>query len=116
MGNFLYPRTISVTRPAADTGTGFVGYSGHTQAGETPVATGLICSIQERREGSGNPVGLPGDGRQPQWYVFIPRGIAANGLIQSLDIITDDLGNRYQVVAPYWDSLGYRITAMTLEP
>jgi hypothetical protein len=27
----------------------------------------------------------------------------------------DDLGNRYQVLAPYWDSLGYRLTCALLE-
>lgn len=114
--SFLYPRTIAVTRPAAQTGVGFQSaYAADQAATETPVATGLRASIQVKREGQKNPVALPGDGNAPYWDIFIPRRDAVNGLIKQRDIITDDLGERYQVSANYWDSLGYRLRAMKLE-
>jgi hypothetical protein len=39
----------------------------------------------------------------------------ANGTLKVGDVMIDDLGNRYQVLAPYWDSLGYRLTCALLE-
>lgn len=114
---FVYPRTIAVTRPAAQTGVGFKpAYAGAKAAAETPIAKDLRASIQARREGQRNPVGLPGDGTRPTFYVFIPRRAAALGLIKNLDIITDDLGARYQVLSPYWNSLGHRLTVELLDP
>ncbi|HEX7854448.1 MAG TPA: hypothetical protein VF503_12205 [Sphingobium sp.] len=114
--SFLYPRTIAVRRPAAQAGIGAVGYGGHIAAEETPVANGVRASIQARREGTNNPVGLPGDGKTPTHYVYIPLRAAARGLINDLDIVVDDLGQRYQVLVNYWDSLGYRLSVQTLEP
>jgi hypothetical protein len=113
--SFLYPRTVAAHRPAAQTGGGLLGYGGQSQATETVVATGLPASIQERREGSNNPVGLPSDATRPSWYIFIPRGFADLGTILAADVIVDDLGTRYQVDSPYWDSLGYRLTVRTLD-
>lgn len=115
MTSFLYPRTIAIRRPRAQTGVGLASYGGQVVANETVVATGIRCSIQERREGVSNTAGLPGDAQQPSWYVFIPKSAAAFGLIHERDIVVDDLGTRYQVVAPYVDSLGYRLTVRTLE-
>lgn len=115
MAGFMYPRTIAFWRPGAQTGVGAVGYGGQTASTETPVAQGIPASIQGRREGTNNPVGLPGDAKTPTWYVFIPKRALAKGVVHNRDIMIDDLGTRYQVVEPYWDSLGYRITVMTLD-
>lgn len=113
--SFLYPRVATFHRPGAQTGIGAQSYGGQAVCAETVVATGVRCSIQERREGQNSPVGLPGDGTKPTWYVFIPRAGLANGTIRDRDILIDDFGGRYQVLAAYWDSLGYRITVATLE-
>lgn len=120
--SFMYPRTVSVSRPPAQAGVGFQApYAGEDPAGETVIASGLPASIQVRREGQKGPTGLPGDGTKPTWYVFIKRGaLEALGLtaaaIQNLDILTDELGNRYQVIAPYFDSMGPRPTVELLDP
>lgn len=114
--SFLYPRVVSVRRPAAQTGVGFqTGYAGNTRAQETVVAADLRASIQLTREGQKNPVGLPGDGTRPAWDIFIPYGDAAAGSILDRDFIEDDLGRRFQVVADNPDSLGYAIRAEKVE-
>lgn len=115
MGSFLYPRTIKIHRPAAQTGGGMLPYGGQIQANEAEIATGIPASIQEKREGALNPTRLPGDAKVPTHYVFIPRGKLANGTVKTGDIVIDDLEIRYQVQAPYWDSLGYRLSVITLE-
>lgn len=109
--SFLYPRTITISRPGAQTGEGKVGYGGTTQAAETQVAAGVPCNIQLRREGQHSPVGLPGDGTRPTYDVRIPKRALAKGSVMDRDLITDDEGARYQVVGPYWDSLGYALRA-----
>jgi hypothetical protein len=114
--SFLYPRTIQVRRPAAQAGVGFqTTYSGLARDQETVVASGVKASIQARREGQHGAVGLPADATKPTWYVFIPKRALANGAVRDRDIIEDDLGLRYQVIAPYWDSLGYRLSTELLE-
>lgn len=115
--SFMYPRLATFHRPAAQTGVGAQPYGGETVDDETavPGASGIRCSIQARREGTGNTVALPGDANRPYWWAFIPKSALANGILQSRDILIDDLGTRYQVVAPYWDSLGYRVSVQSLE-
>lgn len=116
--SFLYPRTIAITRPARDLAVGYQpNYSGLDPATETPVASGLPASIQLKKERGKPDPGLPSDAAAKSfWTVFIPRGSAALGLIQTNDVITDDLGVRYSVTAPYWNSLGYALLAESLEP
>jgi hypothetical protein len=113
---FMYPRTVSFVRSAAQSGVGVVGYGGHTTATETQIAANIPASVQARREGGTAPNGLPGDGTKPTWYVFIPRSKLAKGTVENRDIMIDDEGERYQVIQPYWDSLGYRLTVITLDP
>jgi hypothetical protein len=105
--SFLYPRTIAITRPIGQTGIGAAGYGGEIASAEVAVASGLAASIQLDRQGRDNKAGLPGDAKTTLWRVLIPKSEAADGLIHSRDIITDDLGKRYQVIGPYWISLGY---------
>lgn len=113
---FLYPRTVAITRPGQQGGAGFQPTQGaDLKANETPVATGLPASIQFKREGTKNLVGLPGDGAAPTWDVFIPKRALANGSVKDRDIVTDDLAERYQVLGNYWNSLGYRLRCVRLE-
>lgn len=113
--SFIYPRTISVGRQPITTGGGVQPYSGMQPPQEVPVATGLPASIQLNRERGKTEANLPADGTKTLWRVFIPRSSATNGLIESRDIVTDDLGVRYQVLGPYWNSLGYNLLCERLE-
>lgn len=115
--SFLYPRTIAITRPTDNTAPGYNSqYSGSTPAQETPIASDLPASIQLKKDRGRPETGLPGDtSAKSQWTILIPLGAAALGTIQTWDVATDDLGVRYQVVAPYWNSLGYALLTERLE-
>lgn len=113
--SFLYPRTVNITRPAPPTGVGARGYGGVSAAQETAVASGLPANIQFAKMRGKTDAGVPADGEKTFWKVLLPKSAAANGLIQARDIVTDDLGQRYQVTAPYWNSLGYNLMAERLE-
>lgn len=103
--SFMYPRTIAITRSAvADAPSLTPGYSGLDWTAETPVESGIAASIQLDRQGKENPAGLPSDVKVTMWRIFFKRPL---GLLQERDVITDDQGLRYKVIAPYWNSLGY---------
>lgn len=115
--SFLYPRTVDVHRPNSTPGqAGAVAYQGETMANESVLLTGLPASIQHRSgKGAGN-TGLPADApKKADFYIFIPRCSAALGSISENDVVIDDLGKRYQIIAAYWNSLGYRISAELLQ-
>lgn len=114
--SFLYPRTCTLARPSAQTGEGALPYGGESQAGETHVATGIPCNIELRREGQRNTTGLPGDGTRPTYDCRIPRSALAKGVVKDLDIVIDDEGLRYQVVGPFWSSLGYALRVELMRP
>lgn len=113
--SFLYPRTVAVTRQAPVTGGGVKGYSGVQPAQESPVASGLPASIQLSRDRGRTEANLPADSGKTLWKVFIPAAYAPLGLLQSRDILTDDLGARYQVLGMYWNSLGHNLLCERLE-
>lgn len=113
--SFLYPRTIAVSRPGTQPGVGAQGYGGELPSTETPIASGLPASIQFYKERGRNEAQLPGDVGKTYDRILIPASAAALGLIMSRDIITDDLGLRYAVVKPYWNSLGYNLMVERLE-
>ena len=110
--SFLYPRTIAITRPRASTGTGVQSYGGVTAAAEDPVASGIAASIQLARLGGEGAVPLPADATRSRWRISFK---AVSGLVRDRDIISDDLGVRYQVSAAYWNSLGYACECERLE-
>jgi hypothetical protein len=116
--SFLYPRKIAVTRPNSDVAPGYQPtYSGVEPSEEAPIASDLPASIQLKKERGKQDTGLPADAAAKSfWTVLIPAGAAANGLITTNDIITDELSVRYQVLAPYWNSLGYALLVERLEP
>lgn len=115
--SFLYPRTIAITRPASDLAPGYQpNYSGVEPANETPIADCLPASIQLKKEKGRPNTNLPADQEAKSfWTILIPLGSAPLGLIQNNDIVTDDLGVRYQVLAPYWNSLGYALLTERLD-
>lgn len=111
--SFLYPRTISISRPTQPVGVGAVGYGAELPATETAIASGIAASIQQKRDGKMPGAGLPGDARSTLWRIFF-NGLAS-GFVVDRDIITDDLGIRYQVQAAYWNSMGYNCLCERLE-
>jgi hypothetical protein len=115
--SFLYPRTIAITRPNNTTQPGYnPTYSGLSPSQETSIASDLPASIQLKKDRGRPETGLPSDtAAKSQWTVFIPRRAMAPGTINTWDIITDDLGARYQVVADYWNSFGYSLLTERLE-
>lgn len=112
---FLYPRVVSVTRPGTQPGFGVQGYGGELPSTETSVASNLPASIQFYKERGSNEARLPGDTGETHVRIFIPAASAALGLIKTRDIVADDLGQRYAVVQPYWNSLGHSLVAKRLE-
>ena len=116
--SFLYPRVISISRPNIDPGIGDQGYGAiRGPVDETIVLSGLNASLQRDRQGQRNPVGLPTDAAyKPIWHVYIPGSQATRDSVIANDVVTDDLGIRYQCFMPYWDSLGCHLSCIVLEP
>jgi hypothetical protein len=114
--SFVYPRVISITRPIADLGVGAVEYGGELPLNEESIATQLPASIQLNKQGAKPGADLPADmSNRTFWKILIPNGAIAFGTIRVRDIVTDDLGLRYAVVANYWNSLGYGLRCELLE-
>lgn len=141
---FLYPRTIEIRRPISNAEiagvpqVGLVGYSGLEQnigvsgvttdgvglfnstfpgqVGETIIATGISASIQATNSPtlatSLTPSNMPGP---VNYHIFLPATALARGIVKDRDIIVDDEGYRYGVSSNYWNSMGYRISAIRLE-
>jgi len=112
--SFIYNRTVSINRPYISTGAGVVGYSGELPTTETVILTGLPAALQQRVSVRSNQSTVPGDVQTSGWFVFLPASVAALGQIMQRDIVIDDLGQRYVIVAAYWNSLGYKLTCMIL--
>lgn len=109
------------------------------------VVAGLPASIQAYREGGSSAEKLPADAKKPTWKIFIPASalslipasliltvggvpVTVGGVpvtvggqpgttswIGARDVVADDIRNLYQVITPYWNSLGWQIRAVLLE-
>lgn len=103
MSRFLYPRRIAISRPAEDPTLGAQPYSGLRADNETLIAENVPAHIQIDNRTPPPVVKLPADALStPAWKVIF-RG--ARGLTRTGDVITDDLGNRYQVISADWGPL-----------
>lgn len=131
--SFIYPRTITITRPVpqlspagglASAGssqvggsTPYLGVRNKAKGAETIVAVGIPCSIQAHgaravTDREAMPSSAPGPVR---WKFLVPLGELVFGQVRDRDIVTDDLGNRYDIASDYWNSLGYNFEAVRLE-
>lgn len=108
--SFLYPRTLTIERPAAQTGAGKLGYGGLTKAARTSVASGIPAGVQAKGSGRHGDAGLPADTRRAEWVVMIPLGQVPPGDIRNHDVITDDLGRVFTVTSDFCDSMGWALT------
>jgi hypothetical protein len=124
--SFVYPRTISVYRlprlPTSPAGFGAQGYQEPQTAASAsvwatrPILSGIRCSIQEYRSGQRPADDLPGSTLvTPTNKIFIPVLTLPKGAIKVRDYLLDDIGVRYHVINPYWNSLGYRLYCVFLE-
>jgi hypothetical protein len=118
--SFLYPRTITFTRPGAQP-TDQVGFQSAAPSGdpaaETPIPgapDNIPANIELRGRQGTNPVGLPSDSQQDEWNITIPKRALAKGVLMDGDIGTDDEGARYQIRV-YWNSLGYALRGIKLK-
>ncbi len=126
MNRFVYPRTLAVYRlpgfAGGAAGLGQQPYQEPQTAGaaavwaSTPVYTSVQCSIQEYRSGQRPEDNLPGSMPvTPTSKIYIPRQALPNGSIQFRDYLLDDIGIKYSVINPYWNSLGYRLYTVFLQ-
>src|SRR5208282_6774746 len=118
--SFIYPRLLSVYRlpgfPAGVAGFGAQPYqepqtarSGSVWA-TSPTLSGIPCSIQEYRSGQRPVEDLPGSTLvTPTHKIYIPLLVLPKGSIKVRDYLQDELGVKYEVINPYWNSLGYRL-------
>lgn len=106
-------RTINVLRPQQQAGFGAQPYGGDTAAGETSLMTGWPASVLQGTKGEKNEVNLPGDVRNPWWQILLPSFTGV--VIETSDIVTDDLSRRYVVSSAELTDLGWRITAQSAQ-
>jgi hypothetical protein len=103
MTDILRPRTIAIHRNAVQTGVGAAGYGGMRHTNETVLASDLPASIQNTRTGRSNKEQLPSGSPVSTWRIYYQCPV----LVKEDDIIVDDLGRRFQVIAAYPHALGY---------
>lgn len=101
--SFLYPRVVSITRPNRNTTPGVQPYSGVTRANETAILSGVPAHIQSDRQGTAPSAALAADAAgQSIWKIIMKLPL---GQVVERDIITDELGKRYQVISADWGPL-----------
>lgn len=109
----MYPRTISVSRPIPTSGVGALPYQGLDPTEETIIISNVSANIQQNEKTRALSADLPGDvAKGTIWAIFFNL---PNGTVLDRDIITDDLGVRYQVMASYWNSMGYKAICERLQ-
>lgn len=101
--SFLFPRIVAVSRPTQNTGVGAQDYSGVEETNETTVATGVKAHIQADRQGTSPEAKLAADAAgQSIWRIIFKLPL---GTVRTGDIITSEIGDRYQVIAADWGPL-----------
>jgi hypothetical protein len=100
-------RVVSFARPAAQAATGVNTYGGVTAASDTPIMTNWPASVLvESREG--RPLAnLPTDTTVSYWTVLLPA--CPGTLLQSADLMSDDLGRNGIVATTELTGLGWRL-------
>lgn len=114
MANFLYPRTISISRTVYSSTAG-----GGLEPSANTIATGIAASIQLKRlkplmtGAMGLPAASAANPGMSEWMIMFNLAL---GSVNKGDKITDDLGQTYEVEAPYWNSLGYQCECRIYKP
>lgn len=127
----VYPRTIAVTRPAPGNSVGLAPYAGLDVRNESAVIgaityvgginttfvslTGVPAAIGNDASDRGMGAMLPGSSRRMELRIALRLTDSILGSITEDDVVTDDIGKRYQVSAATWTSLGYQLRCSLLE-
>ena len=114
---FEYPRTITFLRPPPQNQGGKQPEREYNDVGSIVVGTASVpCSIQFDRDGGIPLVAVPANARARGAYrVFVSTsnamifGLNAPEGVTVGDTAIDDVGIRYQVTHPWWDSMGWQI-------
>ena len=96
---FLTPSQISISRPDADDLAGEQPYGGVQGANETVLISGIAAHIQLDRQGTTPVAKIPADAAGESIWKVIYKSRLARDIARTGDVITDQLGNRYQVIA-----------------
>lgn len=100
-------RMISFTRPAAQASTGVNTYGGITAANVTPLMTNWPASVLVASR-EGRPLAsLPNDMAVSFWTVLLPA--CPNIVLQTADLMSDDLGRSGVVATTELSDLGWRL-------
>jgi hypothetical protein len=112
--SFLYPRRVTLARPSGDDTPGEQAYGGDSTPPPDVIAQNLKAHIEAERQGSAPDARLPDDAAgQSIWLIIFPK--MALGYARSRDVITDEIGNRYQVISADWGPLVTTCRSMILE-
>lgn len=119
MTPFYFERTITIARPGIRAGTapvGKQGYGGSSRADEVVRYTDIPASIQYSATARTTGVQLPSDARVlTDWKIIVPVGYLPDDAVDERDIVTSDLGKRYQVLAARPSRLGFQMRASLLQ-
>jgi hypothetical protein len=100
-------RVVSFTRPAAQTSTGVNTYGGVTAANVIPLMTDWPASVLVATR-EGRPLAdLPNDISVSYWTVLIP--VCLGVVLQTADLMSDDLGRSGIVATTELTDLGWRL-------
>jgi hypothetical protein len=100
-------RVISFTRPAAQTSTGVNSYGGVTAANVTPLMSAWPASVLVASREGRSLANLPSDTSVSYWTVLLP---ACPGVVlQTADLMSDDLGRNGVVATTELTGLGWRL-------
>ena len=100
-------RTISFTRPAAQTSTGVNTYGGVTAANVTPLMTNWPASVLAAPREGRSLANLPSDTSVAYWTVLLPS--CPGVILQTADLMSDDLGRNGIVASTELTELGWRL-------
>jgi hypothetical protein len=105
-------RIITVTRPSpGPAGDNF--YGGDNLSAAAPILTEYPASVLNGTKGERTDVKLPGDVRDPWVQVLVTA--PSTVVIDTFDMIEDDLGRNFIISAAEQSNLGWRITAQQAE-
>lgn len=101
---------LTIKRPG-DPATGSSYYGGDQVTAETAIITSWPAAITQGTKGERNPVGLPGDVRQPWSQILLPASVPVQ--LRYADVALDDQAQpvRYILSGVEQTALGWRIQA-----
>lgn len=123
----LYPRCVTVYRldvaPSGPAGFGAQPYGEPQTSGGAPVWASkpiwknIQCSIQDSRSTGQHPA-EPLSGSMitmPIFQIFIPEWALVESGLLVRDYLLDDLGIKYAVITPNWNSFGFKAICHMLD-